>query len=101
MLAYRELPDADLFTEEWVAVPIHPREMPGYKSARIACEACGEGINYDREIRHDGKDSLPGLRLSRNPLLPATNPRTTRRKQQGRRGNLSATGLRTLLVPTT
>ena len=55
MLAYRELPDADLFSEEWVAVPIHPREMPGYKSARITCELCGEGINYDREVRRDGK----------------------------------------------
>jgi formylmethanofuran dehydrogenase subunit E len=52
MLAYRELPDSDLFSEEWVSVPIHPREMPGYKSARITCEQCGEGINYDREVRH-------------------------------------------------
>ena len=52
MLAYREMPDADLFSEEWVSVPIHPREMPGYKSARITCEQCGEGINYDREVRH-------------------------------------------------
>jgi formylmethanofuran dehydrogenase subunit E len=50
MLAYRELPDADLFTEQWVHVPLHPREMPGYKSARILCARCGEGINYDREI---------------------------------------------------
>ncbi len=55
MLAYREMPNADLFREEWVAVPIHPREMPGYKSARISCEQCGEGINYDREIHRDGK----------------------------------------------
>src|SRR5271154_2032761 len=55
MLAYRELPDADLFSEEWVAVPIHPREMPGYKSARITCESCGEGINYDREVHREGK----------------------------------------------
>lgn len=55
MLAYRELPIQDLFSEEWVAVPIHPREMPGYKSARITCEQCGEGINYDREVRHDEK----------------------------------------------
>src|ERR1700761_7260953 len=55
MLAYRELPDEDLFSEEWVAVPFHPREMPGYKSARITCELCGEGINYDREIRHNEK----------------------------------------------
>src|SRR6202042_403613 len=50
MLAYRELPNEDLFSEEWVSVPIHPREMPGYKSARITCEQCGEGINYDREV---------------------------------------------------
>jgi formylmethanofuran dehydrogenase subunit E len=49
MLAYRELPDADLFSEQWVRVPLHPREMPGYKSARIVCELCGEGINYDRQ----------------------------------------------------
>jgi formylmethanofuran dehydrogenase subunit E len=55
MLAYRELPDSELFTEEWVAVAIHPRELPGYKSARITCEQCGEGINYDREIHHAGK----------------------------------------------
>jgi formylmethanofuran dehydrogenase subunit E len=55
MLAYRELPIADLFSEEWVAVPIHPREMPGYKSTRIACEVCGEGINYDREVHSNGK----------------------------------------------
>lgn len=51
MLAYREMPDADLFTEEWVTVPLHDREMPGYKSGRIVCDRCGEGINYDREVR--------------------------------------------------
>jgi formylmethanofuran dehydrogenase subunit E len=55
MLAYSELPIAELFSEQWVSVPIHPREMPGYKSARISCELCGEGINYDREIRRDEK----------------------------------------------
>jgi formylmethanofuran dehydrogenase subunit E len=55
MLAYRELPNEDLFSEEWVSVPIHSREMPGYKSARITCEQCGEGINYDREVHRDEK----------------------------------------------
>ncbi len=55
MLAYRELPDEELFATEWVSIPLHAREMPGYKSARIACDLCGEGINYDREvIREDG-----------------------------------------------
>ena len=55
MLAYREMPNEDLFAEEWVRVAIAPREMPGYKSARITCAQCGEGINYDREIVHDGR----------------------------------------------
>jgi formylmethanofuran dehydrogenase subunit E len=50
MLAYREMPDEDLFSTEWVTIPLHAREMPGYKSARIVCDVCGEGINYDREV---------------------------------------------------
>ena len=54
MHAYREMPDAELFTEEWVTVPIEAREMPGYKSGRIVCSACGEGINYDREVQRAG-----------------------------------------------
>jgi formylmethanofuran dehydrogenase subunit E len=60
MLAYRELPNEDLFSEEWVAVPIHPREMPGYKSARITCAQCGEGINYDRETFRNGETLCQG-----------------------------------------
>ena len=55
MLAYREMADVDLFAEEWVYVPLDSREMPGYKSPRIACSVCGEGINYDREIVRDGR----------------------------------------------
>ena len=54
MHAYREMSDAELFTEQWVQVPIEAREMPGYKSGRIVCSVCGEGINYDREVRRDG-----------------------------------------------
>jgi formylmethanofuran dehydrogenase subunit E len=55
MLAYREMPNEDLFSEEWVRVAIHPREMPGFKSARMTCAECGEGINYDRELLRDGR----------------------------------------------
>lgn len=51
MHAYREMPDHELFTEQWVSVSVEPRELPGYKSARIVCSVCGEGINYDREHR--------------------------------------------------
>ena len=55
MHAYRAMPDDELFSEQWVKVSVAPREMPGYKSARIACAVCGEGINYDREIVRDGR----------------------------------------------
>ena len=55
MLAYREMADDDLFTEEWVEVTLGPKEFPGYKGERLACDACGEGINYDRFVERDGK----------------------------------------------
>ena len=55
MHAYREMADRELFSEEWVAVTVEAREMPGYKSARVVCAACGEGINYDREVERDGQ----------------------------------------------
>ena len=55
MLAYREMADADLFTEEWVRVALPPKEFPGYKGDRLACAVCGEGINYDRYIEREGE----------------------------------------------
>jgi formylmethanofuran dehydrogenase subunit E len=60
MLAYRELPDAVLFAEQWVHVPLDTREFPGYKSARIACALCGEGINYDRFVQCNGQTLCQG-----------------------------------------
>ena len=54
MLAYREMADDELFTEEWVRVTLPPNEFPGYKGERLACAICGEGINYDRFIERDG-----------------------------------------------
>ena len=55
MLAYREIPDDDLFTIQWVKVDLPPEEFPGYKGERIVCEICGEGINFRREVGRDGK----------------------------------------------
>jgi len=55
MLAYREMRDEDLFAVQWVKVVLPPEEFPGYKGERIACEVCGEGINFRREVRRDGK----------------------------------------------
>lgn len=55
MLAYREISDEDLFAVQWVKVELPPEEFPGYKGERIACEICGEGINFRREVTRDGK----------------------------------------------
>jgi formylmethanofuran dehydrogenase subunit E len=55
MLAYREIPNDDLFTSQWVKVELPPEEFPGYKGERVTCEACGEGINFRREVLRDGK----------------------------------------------
>jgi formylmethanofuran dehydrogenase subunit E len=55
MLAYREIADDDLFTTQWVKVELPPEEFPGYKGERNVCEACGEGINFRREVRREGK----------------------------------------------
>jgi formylmethanofuran dehydrogenase subunit E len=51
MRAYREIPDDDLFTTQWVKVALPPEEFPGYKGERIVCEVCGEGVNFRREVR--------------------------------------------------
>ena len=55
MRAYREMPDEELFSEQWVEVALDAKEFPGYKGERIACEECGEGINYDRFIQRAGR----------------------------------------------
>ena len=55
MLAYREMADDDLFSTQWVRVALPEEEFPGYKGRRVVCECCGEGINFRREVRRDGK----------------------------------------------
>jgi formylmethanofuran dehydrogenase subunit E len=70
MLAYREMSDDDLFTAQWVKVELPPEEFPGYKGERITCEACGEGINFNREVRRDGKTLCRGC-AGENYYTPA------------------------------
>jgi formylmethanofuran dehydrogenase subunit E len=55
MLAYREMPEDDLFTKQWVKVDLPAEEFPRYKGERIVCTECGEGINFRREVLRDGK----------------------------------------------
>ena len=55
MLAYREISDDDLFALQWVKVELPAEEFPGYKGERIVCDDCGEGINFRREVRVNGR----------------------------------------------
>jgi formylmethanofuran dehydrogenase subunit E len=55
MRAYREMPDQELFAVEWVTVRIPPQDLPGYKSARVACQDCGESISFARQVVRDGR----------------------------------------------
>ena len=55
MQAYREMTDDQLFHVQAVHVELSPEDFPGYKGERVACDHCGEGINFRREIRRGGK----------------------------------------------
>ena len=60
MQAYRAMPDAELFTEEWVQVALPAKEFPGYKGERVACSRCGEGVSYERWVEHAGEKLCRG-----------------------------------------
>jgi len=53
--AYAVLPDAELFETAWCAVDVSPEDLPGFKGPRVVCAACGEGINFKREVVVDGR----------------------------------------------
>lgn len=55
MLAYKTMPDDQMFRTQWVRVELPPEEFPGFKSERVVCEHCGEGINFRREVRRGGR----------------------------------------------
>jgi formylmethanofuran dehydrogenase subunit E len=47
--AYKVMADSDLFVVQVVRVALKPEDLPGRPRSRVACEACGEGINDGRE----------------------------------------------------
>ncbi len=60
MLAYREMADAELFSHQWVEVPLVPEDFPGYKGPKRTCATCGEGINFERFVERDGQTLCRG-----------------------------------------
>jgi len=55
MRAYRDMADEELFDHQWVRVRIAAEDLPGFKAPRALCQACGEGINFRREVVEDGR----------------------------------------------
>lgn len=55
MRAYRDMADEDLFDHQWVRVRIAAEDLPGFKAPRALCQACGEGINFRREVVEDAR----------------------------------------------
>lgn len=53
--AYAVLPDEILFDKQWVTVEVAPEDLPGFKGPRVVCAACGEGINFKREVVKSGR----------------------------------------------
>jgi formylmethanofuran dehydrogenase subunit E len=50
LLAYQEMPDAELFEVQQVHVELSPFDLPGRPLRRVSCARCGEGINDGREV---------------------------------------------------
>ncbi|MCL4395126.1 MAG: FmdE family protein [Chloroflexi bacterium] len=55
LLAYQEMPDAELFEVHQVHVELSPFDLPGRPLSRVPCARCGEGINDGRQVLIAGK----------------------------------------------
>jgi len=54
-VAYKVMPDDELFVTRDVAICIPDHDRPGRPVSRVACHVCGEGINDRREVRLNGQ----------------------------------------------
>jgi formylmethanofuran dehydrogenase subunit E len=69
--AYRIMPEEALFSVTLVSLRVPAQEMPGYRGDRVQCGACGEGINYHREVRVNGRTLC--IPCAQGGLLPNGN----------------------------
>jgi formylmethanofuran dehydrogenase subunit E len=52
---YAVMPEEMLFSIQPTTVHIPEENMPGFRSQRVYCEECGEGINLRREVKLAGR----------------------------------------------
>jgi len=61
-----------LFGVQAVQVKIPEENLPGFRSPRVFCDHCGEGINLRREVRLAGRTlCIPCARLDGRPMETA------------------------------
>ena len=53
LVAYKQLPDEELFKVERVEVNVPTQDQPGRPVSRVLCDNCGEAINDRREVIRD------------------------------------------------
>lgn len=73
--AYAVMPEELLFGIKPARVTIPEENLPGFRSPRVYCDVCGEGINLRREIRMAGKTlCIPCAQSHRTAHAPARDP---------------------------
>jgi formylmethanofuran dehydrogenase subunit E len=55
LLAYKVMPDDDLFSVQDVHVSIPEEDLPGKPLSRVVCHNCGDWVQDRREIMQDGR----------------------------------------------
>ena len=55
VIAYRLMPDRELFEARWVRVDLKPEDMPGARPPKVPCEACGVLVRSGQVRRVDGR----------------------------------------------
>lgn len=50
LVAYKQLPDEELFKIERVSVNVPTQDQPGRPVSRVLCDNCGEAVNDCREV---------------------------------------------------
>ena len=53
--AYAVMPENFLFAIQPASIKIREENLPGFRSPRVYCDSCGEGINLRREVRWAGQ----------------------------------------------
>ena len=66
--AYRIMPEDALFSIKPVVLRVPVQEMPGYRGERVPCAACGEEINFHREMQIGGQTLC--IPCARGAFLP-------------------------------